>query len=442
MLTFLFITVGGSPAPIITAIQSLQPDRVIFICSTGPRGSLSQVTGPGQPCEIRQGAEVVDRLPNLPTHLNLGDRFNPETDLITLENPDDLAEAYQQISAKMRQLRQTHPNAQLLADYTGGTKTMTLALGAAALDQGVTLYLTTSATRENLIRVERGESTGRAPTTTVAVERTLNQTIPGFLAQYNYPAAVAQIQTLLADYELPPDQKRQIHQQRDIWAGFDAWDRFDHATASQLLEPYLKQIQAQGLFLKRVMHSRSQIDPKFHPSATITGHGYELVEDLLLNADRRAHQHRYDDAVGRLYRALELLVQLRLKLEYQIETGNVDLEQLPAALWTDSDNQRNPRNGKIKLALTQSYELLSHLGDPPDPLGQLYQQQANDLLNTLQVRNHSLFAHGFQPIAATDYATFNQVIQGFIQAGLQAVISNKKIPPPVQFPMSENLSVR
>jgi hypothetical protein len=75
MSTILLITVGGSPQPIITAIQSLNPDRTVFICSDGPRGSVSQVIGEGTPCEIRRGAEVVERLPNLPTHLGLGDRW-------------------------------------------------------------------------------------------------------------------------------------------------------------------------------------------------------------------------------------------------------------------------------------------------------------------------------------------------------------------------------
>ena len=51
MATLLLITVGGSPAPILTAINSLRPDRIIFICSDGPRGSLSQIVGEGTPCE-------------------------------------------------------------------------------------------------------------------------------------------------------------------------------------------------------------------------------------------------------------------------------------------------------------------------------------------------------------------------------------------------------
>lgn len=332
MSTILLITIGGSPAPIITAIQSLNPDRVIFICSSGSRGSVSQVTGTGKPCEIRRGAEIISKLPNLPTHLGLGARFNADTDLVLLENPDDLSECYRLISDKAKAIRQAEPNSGLYADYTGGTKTMSLSLGLVALDYGLSLYLTTNATRENLIRVERGESTERAPTSLVTVERSLNQDIPKFLQDYNYAGAIATLQALLQLLELPPEQKRQIRELRDICAGFDAWDRFDHLTAWDLISRYMRQMKSYGLGLKRVLHSRQTVDVAFNAPESIAGHGYELVEDLLLNAERRAHQQRYDDAVGRLYRALELLAQIRLKQTYSIETGDVDLTQLPDAL--------------------------------------------------------------------------------------------------------------
>ena len=59
------------------------------------------------------------------------------------------------------------------------------------------------------------------------------------------------------------------------------------------------------------------------------GHGLEAVEDLLRNAERRASQQRYDHAVGRFYRAMELTEQLLLKQgvckqvgKQGIETGN------------------------------------------------------------------------------------------------------------------------
>jgi hypothetical protein len=103
MDTILFITVGGSPSPIITAVETLKPERVIFICSGG-----------------------------------------------------------------------------------------SLSLGAAALDYGMSLYLTTSRVRENLFRVERGQSTSRAISSTVTIERTLSQELPRFLQQYNYGGAMVE----------------------------------------------------------------------------------------------------------------------------------------------------------------------------------------------------------------------------------------------------------
>lgn len=67
-------TAGGSFQPIVTAINSLQPDRVIFIASDGEKGSKSQVIGEGTPCEVHRGTEVIEKLPNIPTQVGLGDR--------------------------------------------------------------------------------------------------------------------------------------------------------------------------------------------------------------------------------------------------------------------------------------------------------------------------------------------------------------------------------
>ncbi len=231
-------------------------------------------------------------------------------------------------------------------------------------------------------------------------------------------------------YELSADWKRRLRQLRDRSAGFDAWDRFDHAKAWQLLSLHMNipQIQPLGLFLKRVMHSRAAIDDNFDAPNGIAGHGYEIVEDLLFNAERRASQERHDDAVGRLYRALELLAQIRWWLAYGIKTGNVDRERLPEAL-----RDRVPQqDGKIQLALQKSYQLLSCLSE--DPLGALYLQHANALTDVLQIRNYSLLAHGFRPVTKSDYCTVNSTIGDFIRTGIEAVIGKKLLPPADQFP--------
>jgi CRISPR-associated protein (Cas_Cas02710) len=158
MTKILFVTVGGSFQPIVTAIQSLQPDRVIFIASDGERGSVSQVVGEGTPCEVRRGSEVIERLPNIPTQVGLGENFQPQRDVIRIQNPDDLGECYSKISEYIRHLQAETGN-EIMADYTGGTKTLSAALVLAAADCGVSLYLTIAGDRENLIKVEKGEMT-------------------------------------------------------------------------------------------------------------------------------------------------------------------------------------------------------------------------------------------------------------------------------------------
>jgi CRISPR-associated protein (TIGR02710 family) len=180
------------------------------------------------------------------------------------------------------------------------------------------------------------------------------------------------------------------------------------------------------------MSSREVIDDKFEAPDRMKGHGYEIVEDLLLNAERRAVQERYDDAVGRLYRALELLAQIRLQQAYGIKTGDVDVQKLPTVLQQEYEQKRSPERKKVQLALRNSYVLLSQLD--ADPLGQLYQEHDGNLFNALQTRNNSLFAHGFQPITASDYQKFSQVIVSFIQAGITRAIPSQSKLHPVQFP--------
>ncbi|NJK51825.1 MAG: TIGR02710 family CRISPR-associated protein [Leptolyngbyaceae cyanobacterium SU_3_3] len=434
MTKILFITVGGSHQPIVTSIQILQPDRVIFICSDGNRGSKSQVIGEGTPCEVRRGNEILERLPNIPQQAKLGDRFQPNQDLVLIQEPDDLAECYVTCSAKIQQIQQQIPDAQLMADYTGGTKSMSVGLSMAALDYRSTLYLTT-ATRTNIIRVDRGEITGQVSISPVVVQRVIEQFLPVVLEQYNYPAAITELKRLLPEMALPSEIKRKLHDLHACCCGLDAWDRFNHREALEFLIPYMQKpsIKEVVLFLKRVIDSRSKMDSSFSGEEGSNGNGYEIVEDLLLNAERRATQQRYDDAVGRLYRALELLAQIRLQQQYEIQTDDVDLNKLPEALHSRYEQRQKNHRSSIQLALRESYQLLAELDDR---LGDLYKARENRVIDSLKIRNNSLFAHGFQPISNGDYQKFSETVSQFIREGITAVVHSKKMSQAIQFPTS------
>jgi CRISPR-associated protein (TIGR02710 family) len=426
MSSILLITVGGSHQPIVTAIQTLKPDRVIFICSEGSRGSKSQVIGTGKPCEVRKGSEVIERLPNIPIQVGLGEKFQPATDLVLLDNPDNLAECYQKIATKIQELQQISPLPILKADYTGGTKTMTASLVIAAIDHQVELLLTTG-DRFDLIRVKRGEMTSSASVAPVLLQRSIERILPVFLQQYNYAAAIAELTELLAIVNVSPNLQKTIQILANICKGFEAWDRFDHEEAIAYLDNYRQypEILSRVLFLRGVVGSRKAIDIDFKTDQVHKNHGYEIVQDLFLNAERRATQNRYDDAVGRLYRAIELLAQVRLLHKYEIVTGKLELSKLPEEI-------RGNYRDHAELPLQRSYELLTQLN--ADPIGKLYQQRKNKIQDVLRTRNHSLFAHGFRPVTRSDYEKMSQVIGDFIQNSIIAVVSEQSLNQPIQFP--------
>lgn len=431
MKKVLLVTVGGSPQPIITAVRSLKPDRVIFFCSGGPRGSHSQVVGEGKPCKIIQKGEVVEAWPNLPTHLNLGERFDPERDLVIIDEPDDPSESYGKVTETIRILRKEDEYQEIMADYTGGTKTMSLALGMAAMDYEVALYLTTRP-RDNLNRVEYGEITEMVSTSLIDVDRKIEQFLPVFLSRYNYPAAVSQLENLLKSVQLSTESKKRVRSLLDYCKAFDAWDRFEHSKAWQFLQNCMGEpaLREQGLFLKRVMFSREAVDEKYKAAAGMRGHGYEILEDLLLNAERRAIQEHYDDAVARLYRALELLVQVRLLKEYEIKTGNVEIKKIPESSREKYEKQFSGVK-KIKLPLRQSYELLTEFSG--DPLGELYQEHSENIMDKLEIRNQSILAHGFTPVTSEKYREFSDFVIPFIKSGISLSVPKTKTDP-VQFP--------
>ncbi|MEZ5581392.1 MAG: hypothetical protein R3F37_00100 [Candidatus Competibacteraceae bacterium] len=132
--TILLCTVGGSHEPILTAIRATSPNYVCFICSgkdpaTGKPGSDTQILGKGN---IIKKSFTDDRptLPNIPTQAGLNaDQFEVIEVLA-----DDLGQAFEQISTALLKLSHRFPEGRFLADYTGGTKTMTVALVTAALE--------------------------------------------------------------------------------------------------------------------------------------------------------------------------------------------------------------------------------------------------------------------------------------------------------------------
>ena len=426
----LIVSLGNSPEPVVNCINSLRPDRAVFICSDGTRYLVDAVLSHARIINFDPARDIVQ----------LQQRLKRKQDTSVINELDRLDLVYERARELILNLRHEEPGARLTLDYTGGTKTMAAGLAMAAVDDGrVELSITTS---------ERGKDQPAisgysipVPVSMAAIQayRLLDQDLPQLLRRYDYAAAEQAVQRIARLPDQDSETRAMLQRLAHILVALDAWDRFDHLRAVEVLQGLGdRSLDERLLFpLKRVIASRRCLDPEAEANSWPQmrgGHGFEAVEDLLNNAERRAYQERFDDAVGRLYRAMELAAQLALKLRYELETGAIDLDNLPESLrgkYTLKQEQLG--EAALKLGLRASYDLLAEL---QDPVGICWSNRRQKLLDALKTRNTSLFAHGFRSIDFSAWMPFRDVVGSFLRDIVALQDSDQKRSALPQLPSS------
>ena len=405
--TVLLCTVGGSHQPILTAIQELDPAFVLFFATgrdqaTGRSGSIETITGKGQPVEVRRGGQVVAHLSNIPTQAGLAaGRFE------AIEVPaDDLDEAVAVMTAAIAGLRERFSDALFVADYTGGTKTMTAALVMTALEaDDVQLQLITG-DRADLVKVHDGSQAGLAVSAEgIRLHRAMQPFVAGW-QHFAYGEAAEGLSRLRRPRD--PALRAELQIALGLSQAFDAWDRFDHAAASEQLERYRPRLGKEAgatvvPLYTALKHLNAKPDSRQRTPARLW--------DLWLNAKRRAAQGRYDDAVARCYRLLEWTAQWLLASK-DIDTSDLRPEQIP-----DSISIAAGPDGKYQAGLRIAWELAAHhLGGE---VRAFVDAERAHMLDQLKMRNYSILAHGDQPIARAEWAAFSEWVEASLIPLLQ-----------------------
>lgn len=411
MTTVLILTVGGSHQPLLRSIEEHRPDRVEFLCSDDAgklKGSYAQVEGEGNVLKSDPKLAAAD-LPCLATLAGLDNR---DYRIHKIDQFDDLNRCYLVAARVIGQARQEAPEARLVVDYTGGTKSMTAGLAAAALDDGRCEIALVVGRRSDLVKVQDQTEFVRPLQVLDAqmVRRILVAREP--VERYDYASAEKVLRAAARRFAGQATLER-VQRGIALCRAFDAWDRFDHQTARRCLDGYQGRYIDHWRVLK-VLAGEAQ------------GHGFERVEDLLLNAERRAAQDRYDDAVGRVYRAVELTAQVWLKERYDVETGDVDLAKAPEPAREKlaryrQEPRKEGQTGKVAVALLAAWDLIAAY--PDDPIAAMYAGYRNRLLTFLEVRNQSLFAHGFRPIGRAEYDAQVPPVRDWLTQAIQAAIA-------------------
>jgi CRISPR-associated protein (TIGR02710 family) len=425
----LVVTVGGSCSPIVTSIKENTPDKIYFICSDDDRlssnkGSYYSVVGEGKVCG--NDWKNPDK-PNIVTQMNLE---KEQFDVIKIKYFDDHNYCYKESINLLRNIQSEFSESEIIADYTGGTKSMTVGLVMAAADlEGITIAVV-KGDRTNLIKVDDGTERVKLTRINYAFIEKQKQNVEFLIHDFDYSSATSVLQKIFSMIsDLPKHLEDELQYYFTVCKAFEAWDKFNHTNALSLLKPLRKKYYKYILFLENVIESRIYVE-KNEKNIKSKISGYEVVEDLVLNSERRAFKKRFDDAVARIYRATELFAQIYLKKEYNQETGNIDISILPKEL-QDKYEKKRDKSKRIRLGLMDSYELISDLKD--EKIGFIFNQNRKKILSSLEVRNASILAHGFIPVNEENYTQVQvALIQNFLVLCLNKVTQKSILE--LQFP--------
>ncbi len=408
MKTCLICTVGGSHQPIVQAICEIKPDFVLFVCSeddaeTGNKGSSVAINGKGKLLKSRFDLAKPD-LPNIPTQTRLA----VESYEILKIPSDDLDSCYLKINQKVDELT-TINQYQLIVDYTGGTKTMSSALVLCAIDRELQLNLIVG-TRANHIKVSDGSEQSMTPDIKhIRYQRQLTQLTYLWQTGAYHQAAVQAKLIPLAQHNM---SSRNTFIQ--LSKAFAAWDRFDHASAWDILKNHKNRLMP--LFGEHIKVLGYLVRPA-NTDYRLQAIPWKLL-DLWNNIQRKAQQGYYDDAVARLYRLLEWTAQWIIEDQKGYRTADLPREDIPDNIILSQNN-----SGKWQAGLIASWHIAGWTGLPD--VKTFMEKQFSTMYDKIQKRNQSILAHGFDPIDQTTFTDINDWAKQYFLP-LLLKLANKK----------------
>ena len=377
------VTVGGAAAPIIQNLRQAQPAFVLFVVSERSKTLVTE--------EILPALDYV-----------------PQYNCVLTHDVGDLADCYEKVREKIPGWLQERglQSHEVYVDITGGTKPMSAALGMAGAEWFNQFSYVSGRERDR-------DGLGVVVSGTEQVLRTVNP--------WDKLAVREREKASWLFNDGHADQAAELLRHAAQKCSEALRTRLD--TLASLVELFASadKFHFGGLY-HRYRRIRQVLDVAlpsqralFHQIEAVAQHWHALAKEseskgktvsstlreLLANAERRARQGRYDDAVARLYRAAELFVQHELFEAFAAPLGRLDLNHVPAEARDAFRNEFG--QPPYDLGLRKGFRALTYSAFP------VHHQAASGyeaIAPHLQKRNDSILAHGLRPADRTDFEDF------------------------------------
>ena len=277
-------------------------------------------------------------------------------------------------------------NVEIVMDYTSGTKTMSAAIACCGM-----MY------NKTLVSVGGDRSAGLVAQGTESINyQNLYKIYDKFAimrvrSNFNANRFFTNIDVLnnIVDSSIAKDDLLNLCKSYYAWENMDFNEAYNFMTQInmdrlifyEIKEELKKNLKALGAICK----SKSENLKNCY-----------ILASLINNSIRRAEEYKYDDAIARLYRAFELIAQIRLH-KYNLFSSDIDVEILKnkgvGEEFIQDLERKREEDGKIKIGLIKDYNLLYQLDDD---LGKYFIENENRIRNMTKKRNESILAHGLE----------------------------------------------
>lgn len=402
------LTVGGSPEPLIYFINEYEPDFIYLLHSDK---------------SIKEAKRIVDELKISKKRYSFK----------LIEDSESLEVSYLKSKEIIDELKSK--NYDVHVDFTGGTKPMVSGLILAAVMEECTYSYIGSDTahsrdKNGLGVVKSGFEKLKLQTNPYSTYAVLEfEKGMEFFNNYQFEAAKLNFES--AHRKLKSIKLKKLSLiYTDIANFYSSWDKFNNVIGEnkKVLNSYLKSEiidriendkdlksmmeNEQSSFFNQMLDNQEFLKLKISRKGVIKPENVKYyLPDLLNNASRRVDEGKYDDALARIYRAVELIGQAKL-----LEMGMINEDRLKEnkKFMIDKDSLEKRWNPKINkyledliktgqvepddkvltLGRNRSFEILKMLGDKT--AHKFLDNKITDLLNR---RNISILAHGLEPIS-------------------------------------------
>lgn len=392
--TILFMTVGtGSNSgpdengfrllakKLYSTINKIYPNQVVFFASDKSKRTI----------------EYIEELFRLE-----GDEFILDEDyhIVPIEAIDDFNSCFEAFESKIWDFDYLKDgDYKIIMDYTSGTKTMSAAMACCGLFYS-----------KDLISVGGDRSRGEVSAGTELINyQNLYKIYDKFAlmrTRYNFNAKRFMACIDILDYivDLNIHKESLLH----LCKSYYAWDNMDFESAYE----HLKKVDTNQF---EFIEIEKELKNNLKALGTIVNSRSEnlkncyILASLINNAIGKAEEYKYDDAIARLYRALELSAQIKLT-SYNIKSSDVDISVLLENNVSQDfieELEKTREDEKIRIGLVKDYLLLNELNDD---LGKYYVENDKKIRNITIKRNNSILAHGLESKSKEDFDEFLKVV--------------------------------